>query len=106
MECMLSLTPINKAYKSFKDIYAQITPKDLQQLDLMCEFGVNTENQIFYMSLSINPLELGRHNYDLIIEVLTGSGVTQYDVINAMTCEKSDTDVEFVVNKSVKKSVD
>lgn len=101
MICLLNLFPRNTNYESFYDIESEMSENDLQQLESMCKNGVNVENQTFYMNLTINPILLERHNYDLTIQLLVDGVITQYDVKNAMTKERSDTKVEFIVVNSV-----
>jgi len=103
MQCLLSLMPRNKKFESFEEIIAEISPSDLQQLESMCEEGINGNNQTFNISLSIDPLRLGRHNYDLVIQILINGLAVEYAVENTMTQEKSASIVEFIVVHSVTK---
>lgn len=106
MNCMLTLTPVNKANESFEEICAEIENAGLKQLDSMSKNGTRKENQTFYMTLGINPYKLGRHNYNLHMEVLVNEELAlQYDVENSITREISDTEVEFIVVGSVKKQI-
>lgn len=112
MRCLISLKPRIKAYSEFKDMCAEITPEDLEQIESMCANGVNKSNQTFCMDLEFNPVKLQRRNYQLTISYLVKNSQGElepiiYELDNVMTMERTNTEVEFttVPNYTVSKQI-
>lgn len=112
MRCLISLKPKIKEFSEFKDVCADITLEDLEQIESMYANGVNKSNQTFCMDLEFDPVKLQRRNYQLTISYLVKNSQGElepitYKLDNVMTMERTNTKVEFIAvpNYTVSKQI-